>query len=130
MSATVTIKRIDGRTISKKVEYGASWEAFDESDHLIGYVDDLGEFGSMTLTFSPQPDAQGFTDSDLIAMREALRLAKVARRQEYGLKEQSNEDGNLHSHAHKFGRFDPAWTLANGETMVSGHRADRIDVGS
>lgn len=78
---SVTIQRIAGRPQSKRVTYAASWECFDDSDHLIGYIDDIGDVYP-TLVFQPVPMSVGYSSSDLRDMTEAIRLATLARKEE------------------------------------------------
>ena len=56
---SVTIQRIPGRRECITFNYAASWECFDESGYLIGYVDEIGE---SSMVFQPMTSARGFGD--------------------------------------------------------------------
>lgn len=81
---SITIRRIEGRCETKTFRFAASWEAFDETDYFFGRIHDIGSDENPTFVFDPLPDSLGYTESNLRYMLEALRVAKIARRQELG----------------------------------------------
>lgn len=136
----VSIQRIHGRAITKQTAFAASWEAFDDTGYLLGYIDDIGRHGVTTLTFNPTPELHGYTDSMLLRMAECMAMAKGERRKELDAEAQickgyhdlvreckshiaqeveSHDNGHLHSHADKFARVDSGRAVVDPSPVVA-----------